>query len=779
LKVQNTLLKRFTSTFHYIRRMKIRDIVNRDHITLTNCEHEPIHIPGSIQPHGFLLGIRETDRKIDFVSENTVDYLGFSHQQLLGRTFREIFGDECSDVIKRYYESPGFHTATPVQVSLFNREFGCTIHNSKGIYILEFEPHMPDRDKLIDAYTQTIQFVSYMNNTSTLKELCALVAEGTREITGYDRVMVYRFDQEYNGEVFAESCREDLEPFLGLHYPHTDIPVQARQLYMKNLLRLIADVNYKPVPIYTIDDTSEKTLDLSLSKLRSASPIHTEYLNNMGVGATLTISLIHRDRLWGLIACHHYSPKNLTPEIKLAAQLQGQFITSQIDVRQSNEEYDIARKTNVALEKLNSFNLPPVSESFKIISISPELLKLCNATGVSICIGDAIYKNGITPPDHDIKLLSKWFLEHSNDSVFHTDKLVNFIPDLGRICVYVSGVICHSLSSGNSIIWYRPETQSEVHWGGDPNKAIIRDANGLHPRNSFNLWKQIVKNRSNPWLQPELNAAANYAHSLQNQISLKLLSDEEEKYRKLTEVLKETNAELENINWISTHDLQEPLRKIQLIGSRLLSKEDENFSATAIDGLRRIQTSAHRMQTLLVDILKYTRIKNTEAAFERADLDAILSETLEELKEMLKEKNASVSREKLPEITGIPFLLKQLFSNILLNSLKYAEAERPVEIVITVSEQHDPMGYAQNRMFWKVTLADNGIGFDPKYADNIFNIFTRLHAHTEYKGSGVGLALCRKIMQTHGGSIEATGQPNKGATITLYFPQDFNGQTVV
>ncbi len=759
--------------------MKIRDIVNRDHITLTNCEHEPIHIPGSIQPHGFLLGIRESDWKIDFCSGNVIGFLGFPHQQVLGKTFREIFGDNCSDVIKKYYESPGFHTATPVHVILFDREFGCTIHNSNGIYILEFEPYRPDRDKLIDAYTQTIQFVSYMNNTSTLKELCALVADGTREITGYDRVMVYRFDQEYNGEVFAESCREDLEPFLGLHYPHTDIPVQARQLYMKNLLRLIVDVNYKPTPIYTIDDASNKNLDLSLSTLRSTSPIHAEYLNNMGVGATLTISLIHRDRLWGLIACHHYSPKNLTPEIKLAAQLQGQFITSQIDVRQSNEEYEIARKTNVALEKLNSFNLPPVSESFKIISISPDLLKLCNATGVSICIGDKIYKNGITPPDNDIVLLSKWFLGYSNDSFFHTDKLVNFIPDLGRICVYVSGVICHSLSSGNSIIWYRPETHTEVHWGGDPNKAIIRDSNGLHPRNSFNLWKQIVKNRSNPWLQPELNAAANYAHSLQKQISMKLLSDEEEKYRNLNEILKETNAELENINWISTHDLQEPLRKIQLIGSRLLSKEDENFSATAIDGLTRIQTSANRMQTLLVDILKYTRIKHTEAAFETADLDAILNETLGELKEMLMEKNASISHDTLPEVTGIPFLLKQLFSNILLNSLKYAADERPAEIVITASENPQPAPVMRNRMCWKISFSDNGIGFDPQYADNIFNIFTRLHAHAEYKGSGVGLALCRKIMQTHGGHITAEGQPDNGATVTLYFPCDFNGQTSV
>lgn len=759
--------------------MKIRDIVNRDHITLTNCEHEPIHIPGSIQPHGFLLGLKIDSWTIDFCSENTVDYIGLSHKHLLGKTFTEIFGSASETLIAEFIKNPMAYAAAPLKLVFDGKQFGCMIHRNGSTYILEAEPHLPDRDQLADAYTQTIQFVSYMNNTTTLKELCGLVAKGTREITGYDRVMVYRFDQEYNGEVFAESVREDLEPFIGLHYPHTDIPVQARQLYMKNLLRLIVDTNYKPVPIYTIDDADGKNLDLSLSVLRSTSPIHVKYLTNMGVGATLTISLIHHGRLWGLIACHHYSPKNLTPEIKLAAQLQGQFITSQIDVRQSNEEYEIARKTSIALERLNAFNLPPVSESFKIISISPELLKTCNASGVSIIIGNTIYKNGLTPSDEDIQSLSDWFLAHSNDSAFHTDKLVNFVPDMGKICQTVSGVICHSLSNGNSIIWYRPETQSEVHWGGDPNKAIIRDANGLHPRNSFNLWKQIVKNRSNPWLQPELNAAANYAHGLQKQISMMLLSNEEEKYRNLSQVLKETNAELENINWISTHDLQEPLRKIQLIGSRLLSKEDEHFSDTAIDGLTRIQNSANRMQTLLVDILKYTRIKHTGAAFEKTDLNTVLEDTLADLKEMIYEKNATVRHGKLPEIIGIPFLLRQLFSNVILNSLKYASPDRLPEIGITASENPVSVPAMRSRMCWTVAFEDNGIGFEPQYADNIFNIFTRLHTNTEYKGSGVGLALCRKIMQTHEGGISASGLPDQGTTVTLYFPCDFNGQPAV
>ncbi len=745
--------------------MNIKDIVNRDLVNLTNCEHEPIHIPGSIQPHGFLIGIHPQSHLIDFCSANTEEYLGLSHMQILGKEFGSVFGAESANMFRQYIGNNLILSAAPLKIVLDGKNFQCSIHHNGQRYILEAEPAEIHSNKLNDVYSQTVQFVSYMNNSSTLKDLCELVAKGTREVTGYDRVMVYRFDREYNGEVFAESCREDLEPFLGLHYPHTDIPPQARELYMKNLLRIIADINYQPVPLYTIDDAPGKNLDLSLSVLRSTSPIHVEYLQNMGVGATLTISLIHRGRLWGLIACHHYSAKNISPEIRLAAQLQGQFITSQIDVRQSNEEYEISRKTNIALEKINALNLPPIAESFRIISVNPELLKLCNAAGVSILIGTNVYTNGLAPAEADIRFLSDWLASRTNEGSFFTDKLSNFLPDQKRLCDAVSGIVYHGLGNGNGIIWYRPETQTEVHWGGDPNKAIIKDEKGLHPRNSFNLWKQIVKHRSKDWLQPELNAAANYAHTIQRQIGLFLLSQEEEKQRSLSEELQLTNAELENINWISTHDLQEPLRKIQLISSRLIAKENENFSEFVLDALHRMNNSANRMQTLLIDILKYTRIQHSKDAMESVDLNIVLKETRDDFREMIQEKGAAIIAGELPVILGVPFLLKQLFSNIVLNSLKYADPDRALLIQVSgKSTLH------RGQTCELVQFEDNGIGFDQKYADSIFNIFARLHSHTEYKGSGVGLALCRKIMQTHGGSIIAEGIEQQGAKFKLYFP---------
>ncbi len=753
--------------------MRIKDIVNRDIVNLSNCEHEPIHVPGSIQPHGFMFAFNAESREMIFCSANTPEYIGYEPKQLLGKKFEEIFGSEKRETLKKFVDNNEIGLFSPIAIELEGRNFQCLIHkNVDDVYITEFEPDQTDHEKLANVYTQTAQFVSYLNNTTGLRELCEQVAKGTRAITGYDRVMVYRFDKEYNGEVFAESCRDDLEPFLGLHYPHTDIPPQARELYMRNLLRLIADINYRPVPIFTIDDGRDTNLDLSLSTLRSTSPIHVEYLQNMGVGATLTISLIHRGRLWGLIACHHYSPKNISPEIRLAAQLQGQFITSQIDIRQSNEEYEISRKVNIALAKLNAMNLPPVLESFKVMSATPEIMHVCNATGISIQINGQVFKNGIAPAnDRDIAMLAEIMSKLTNDGSFVTDKLINYAPELKLVCNHVAGIIYHALGNGNSIIWYRPETIAEINWAGDPEKAIIKDHKGLHPRNSFNLWKQIVKCRSKDWLQPEITAAANYANTLSKQINFFVLSLEEERYRSLTDTLREANAELENINWISTHDIQEPLRKIQVISSRLISQRDKWEKINLLGEIEKINLSAGRMQILLNDILRYSRIKTADQEFEEVDLNLILTEVKSELHEIISESSAVIESHDLPVVQGISFLLKQLFSNIIQNSIKYAREGLPPKIEITAF-MDDFTGSVKCHV---IRISDNGIGFESQYSDVIFNIFRRLHGQLEYHGSGIGLALCRKIMQTHGGTITASGNPGQGAVFSLHFPCRISG----
>jgi len=751
--------------------MTIKNIVNRDIVNLTNCEQEAIHIPGSIQPHGFLLGLKEDTLIIEYCSANTAEYLSLFHSQLLGQKFEDIFGKEAAGKLKEYAANGLMLSSVLLRLTLAGVDFLCTLHkNNQNIYILEGEPVMLENKAAHEVYDQTSLFLGYMHETLTLKELCQLVAKGTRKITGYDRVMVYRFDKGYNGEVFAECCRDDLEPFLGLHYPHTDIPAQARELYRHNQLRLISDIDYTPIPLFTIDDAEGKTLDMSLSVLRSTSPMHVEYLHNMGVGATLTISLLYKKQLWGLIACHHYSPKNLSPEIRLAAQLQGHFITSQIDVRQASEEYEYAQKSAMAAEYMNNRQLLSIADLQDIVA-APQILELCNAAGVSIVFANTIYKHGVTPDDDKIQELAEFMAAHTAHGSFSTDKLLDYLPHF-HDCKAASGIIYHSLDidSNNCILWYRPETQTEVNWGGDPNKAIEKDKDGLHPRRSFSLWKQIVDCTSKPWIRPELISAASYAYSLQRQINLLIITQEEEKYRKLSELLKQTNSELENINWISTHDLQEPLRKIQLVASRILNKEKE-IPETVADAIQRMNNAAGRMQTLLIDILKYTRLKHTDAAHAPVNVNAVLDDVKLDMAETTAEKNAEITVDVLPKVNGIAFLLRQLFSNLIANSIKYAVPGRTPRVKITASQELHPYGANETQRLYRVIyVADNGMGFDQQYADSIFNIFTRLHDIPDHRGSGVGLALCKKIMQNHNGHIAATSAVNEGTVISLYFP---------
>ena len=701
-------------------------------------------------------------------------YINLSPSEVLQRSIQELVGDTIIELLQTA-ASKSEISIHPHILNVNNNKFSVLLHRSGNFIILECEAEFESNEPLANIYDQTSRFLRYLHQTSTLQELCAMAAKGTREITGYDRVMIYRFDKDYNGEIIAEDVRDDLEPSLGLHYPHTDIPVQARELYMRNLLRLIYDLDYEPVPIFTQESNVETHLDLSHSILRSTSPIHVQYLHNMGVGATLTISLIHQGKLWGLIACHHYSPKNLSHKVRIAAQLQGHFITSQIDVRQFNAEYEISKTVNKALENLTSITLTAEESDFNKITNSADILKICDAKGAVILYNNHIYKTGLVPSDVDILKIATKISQHTGNKGFHTETLKVLVPDLSTFCETISGVLYHELETEgpNCILWFRPESLSEIHWAGDPSKAILKDEKGLSPRNSFKLYSETVKCMSKPWLQPELNASANFAHILQKHANFLSLSREESKFRKLSEILKETNLELENINWISTHDLQEPLRKMQIVSSKMLFKEKSNLSPDVINSLTRINASASKMQNLLIDILAFTRINQDEDITDDIDLNIVLSTVMAESKHEIAESNAVINVENLPIIKGSFTLLQQVFTHILSNSLQFTQSSIQPQISISCeilyTTEHNELG--NNQKYNILVIKDNGIGFDSQFQTSIFNVFTKLNAAGENSnvGSGIGLAICKKIMQIHGGLITAESELNTGATFKLYF----------
>jgi len=751
--------------------MQLRDIVNRDIVNLENCESEPIHIPGSIQPHGFLLFLEAPDFTVSFCSSNVTAYCGITPQAMLGRSFNAVFGQQSADALAAYLNTPDFAAGNPIALVLGNERYSCAIRQQAGGWLIDAEPFPDGYLNPPDLYQQTRRFVSRLEQTQTMRELCQFVAEETRELTGYDRVMIYRFDQDYNGEVFAEAAAPELEPFLGLHYPHTDIPPQARALYMTHLLRIITDVQYQPVPILTADDGSNKNLDLSHSVLRSVSPIHIAYLKNMGVAATLTISLIHNQKLWGLIACHHYTPKNIPHYTRLTAQLQGHFLSSQIAVRQSAASFAASQQIAGSLEKILQ-EVSGMEATIMASLLQPPVLELAHATGVIIAFNGRQYTYGETPDKEAVTSLLPQLYDAAKDGVFITHALPHHFAGTEALAPLASGVIFHALGVGsqNYIIWFRKENKRLKTWAGDPTKAIIKDEKGLSPRKSFEQWQEIVSGRSLPWTEAELHAAATLAHSLQKHISYMVLQAQEKRNRQQSQALQQANNELEGINWISMHDLQEPLRKIQVFASRMLNRE---IDRPAGDDARRIFDNAQRMQALVSDIQTFARLGSQELQLETTDLNAILAQIVAESKEELEALQATLKLAPLPVIKAQPFLIRQLLGNLIRNSLRFAQPGRPLAIEVTCQHlrQHLPdFALPLPDGYYCITIQDNGIGFDNEHAEEMFGIFKRLHDKEHSSGTGMGLAICRKIAQLHGGYITAKGTPGAGSAFLIWLP---------
>ncbi len=757
--------------------MKIRNLVPDHQATLTNCESEPIHIPGSIQPYGFLLAVKMIDYSIAFASKNCETYFQLPLNEIMGKSLHLFFDKVEISNFTAQYKLDGGEMERPFVFSLRGELYSTSAHKSGDTIVLEMEPFAEDHAQLPDLYIQTKRFAYHTEKSDNLKNLCQDIADETKLITGYDRVMIYRFDKDYNGEVYAESKREDMEPFLGLYYPHTDIPAQARELYLRNPIRMIADVDYEPVPLFALEEKggSALTLDLSLSFLRSVSPIHIQYLKNMGVGASFSISLIYNKKLWGLISCHHDTPKYIPYYTRLAAHLQAVFLQSQIDVRQVADEFELTKETNRKLQDLSeqfAKEQPVISNESTLQSLK----NLLNADGIAVIHKGNIFTAGTVPSKEDLQLMADWLFKNKKNENFNTSRFRDDYLPAKAMSNSVAGICYQQLGllPGNAIFWMRNEMQTTKLWGGDPNKAILlnEENNLLTPRKSFAAWSESVKYQSTEWLRPELNAAAAISLVIQRQLHLIDLIEEEVKYRSLNEKLQKANDELANMNWISTHDLKEPLRKIQIYASIILEKYSHEIPGTVNTNIVRMQASAAKMQRLIEALVSYASLMYEDAKFEKVDLNSVVKEVVMDLKEEIEEKGATIDISNLPTVNGINFQLQQLFVNIIRNSIKFANPDVPLIIKISSTKTTDnPATIAGEslKQWFKISFVDNGIGFNNSFKNDIFKVFHRLHAN-QYAGSGIGLAICKKIVESHNGYITATGDINKGAQFDIYLP---------
>jgi two-component system, chemotaxis family, sensor kinase Cph1 len=475
---------------------------------LSNCEREQIQLAGSIQPHGALLVLREPDHVVVQASKNACELLGL--KVVVGRALKELDGNLLKSIAPHLRQPlRTIPVAVRCKVGYPAASFDGLLHRPpEGGLIIELEPAAPPVD-LAGKLDNALQSILA---ASSLQNLCEEAAAFFKDITGYDRVMVYRFDDQGHGEVFSERRRPDLEPYLGNRYPASDIPQIARRLYERNRVRVLVDVDYAPVPIAPrLSPLTGKDLDMSLCCLRSMSPIHVQYLKNMGVGATLVASLVVGGKLWGLVACHHYVPRRVQFEIRTACELLGEMIATRIAALESFAQ----AQAELSVRRLEQRMIEAIAREgdwrLGLFDGSQALLQPVGATGCALLFEGQVLTVGEVPGTHQLREIAEWLDKKPRSTTIATASLGLDEPAFASLMAVAGGLLATpvSKSEGEYLLWFRPEQIRTVTWGGDPHKPMVigEDPADLSPRRSFAKWHQVVEGTCEPWSATDITTA--------------------------------------------------------------------------------------------------------------------------------------------------------------------------------------------------------------------------------------------------------------------------------
>jgi two-component system, chemotaxis family, sensor kinase Cph1 len=747
-------------------------------LSLTNCDREPIHISNAIQAHGVLLTFSETDLIISQVSQNSQVFLGKKPADLLGKLLSVLLQPEQIIIIRDCLNGE-FESVNPLSFVLSvngeSQTFTGIVHRTDGVVMLELEPVIsPQTVSFFDFYKFVKSPIDRIQSTQNLTELSQQAVTEIRSLTGFDRVMLYRFAPDGSGHVIAENKSEDCESFLGLHYPATDIPKQAKELYRLNLLRIIPDAQYAPVLLEpTLNPITGKPLDLSLSLLRSVSPLHNEYLANMGVRASMSISILRDRQLWGLIACHHLSPKQIAYEIRTICEFLGQVISLELGSKADAEdcEYKLNLQTVHGKFVNTMTNCKTLSDG--LIQHPQDAIDLLGAEGFIFVERSQITSFGRTPPETAIAGLVTWIdVQIGEDVIYSTTTLVTDYPEFLPYKDVASGLLALRVSRSQPtyLLWFKPEVIQTIDWGGKQQQPSDFDPDGsrrITPRKSFELWKETVQLKSLPWKPYEIDVAL----ELRSRIVGIVLQKADELALLNTE-LERSNIELDSFAYVASHDLKEPLRGIHNYSTFLIEDYSDRLGADGTHKLDTLIRLTQRMEDLINSLLHYSRCGRAELLFQLVDLSDLIQSVINTIEISRPEPvDFQISR-PLPMFECDRVYITELFTNLISNAIEYNDStQKIIEIGYILPEEIDkdsskfPDFDSARTIFF---VKDNGIGIRDKHLETIFKIFKRLHPANKYGGgTGAGLTIAKKIVERHGGKITVTSTFGEGST--FYF----------
>ena len=705
-------------------------------VDLLSCADEPIHLPGSIQPHGALLyfdaaGMLEGwSANAAIVSTDSLhvgmscDAVGLPAEALaMVRDCVTVLGEAASD---------GDAAPAVAAIAIGAREFDCIVHAYRHRIVAEFEVRtVPATDVALFA-VKAHSSIEHLRRQKTVAGLMDVTVKRIRDMTGFDRVMAYRFRQDDSGDVVAEDRREDLAPYLGQRYPAGDIPAQARRLYVLNTLRVIADVAYRSVPI--LGAPGSAPLDMSFAVLRSVSPIHVEYLQNMGVAASMSVSIVINGRLWGLIACHHNSAKQVPYAIRMAADVLAQVLASTIQSIESKRDADVVQQAaGVRTALVESMLLD--DDPLDALARHAGALRASGHADAMVC---TLYGKVVVHGDVPVAIAEAIVtsLPVGSHELLTRESVADWpVASQGAIGRWV-GVLALPFDppGGGWCIMLRQEQVRQVTWAGSPEKHLRTGPMGvrLTPRGSFDAWCETVLGHAEPW-EPTVLANA----------TLMLA----EMLRVSTERRTQTESTRAQLLAMLGHDLRDPLHSINMAGMVLERGTDQPDGQQAGIG-RRIQSSSNRMQRLIGQVLDMSRIDGGMGlgmATERIDLAPVVDDLVDEARTAYPANDYVIENRPQTFVQADSVRVAQVLSNLLSNARHHGEPGQPIAVRVGVDGQHAV-----------IDVANAGAPIPPDFVPSLFNPFKRtsLHNPRNRTGMGLGLYIALQIVREHKGELQ-------------------------
>lgn len=491
----------------------------------SNCDKEPVAYINEIQSYGAML-VLDSAMYVAQASSNISDWLGETTDSIIGEHCSAFFSDRQIETLNAFALNKD-RALVPVGVVGSKVKANAIAHFSDGCTIIELEPRDESTDihDADNAASGLQECIVTLSKTNTIEEFADELVRCVRKVTGLDRVMLYKFHEDWHGEVIGEARAPGVDSYLGNHFPASDIPEPARKLFMANWTRLIADVISQPISLVpNLVAGRGRPINLTQSSLRQPSPIHVEYLKNMNVGASLTISLIVNGRLWGLIAGHHSTAKYTNYWIRSVCEFIGKFASEHLSGIIKKEALQLVSQfSSIGQKILESKNRISIFDS-----ISERALRLFAASGVLYVTDDGQIEGKCgdeIAPAATISRLVKVLIEEKRSSIYFTNRLPATFELFRGLQEKASGLIAIKMLHGYLLI-FRPEYKHTLTWGGNPEKAVTASApDKLHPRKSFDAWKEQVAGQSKRWTDSEVVAAETLASLLDASIPLYEVSE--------------------------------------------------------------------------------------------------------------------------------------------------------------------------------------------------------------------------------------------------------------